>query len=396
MFFLCCNNANKDDLSTPLRNNSSIQEDATTYEYDKKFSPDDERLLISESKLSSSALSPSLYGTLVRFFVRDSLFLQLCLFTCVKFKIFTQSEKSEKRLCLSNRTVQLETKGDLSKAVFLTTFLRGVNFTTEKLWPTALLGLLAHDIAWFYKFPEDRYGNTLADILLGLSNNQATWSTYFGSYLPGEYLYWVTPVALIASPIFMGLLNWLYRKNTYNNASDHLIDDDSPIHQPEDSGCFWDTVTHVLPCDFVSRGMSCNEFTILWNSQITYDKRTELLESIIYLSENYSQLIQLTAISHLANIADSFRHSDINRLIRMQPERTETFENLSNIRDRALHTLQKLGAYRSAPRSGYISPMIRYFYTNYLLWSLGRSRSCAFQFIFCDTFIYILCKASCR
>lgn len=88
---------------------------------------------------------------------------------------------------------------------FTAEFIKGAKFITHTIWPTALAVLMTRDICIFFTHPDDRYGNTLSKIILGLSRNEATWSGNFGSDMPGEKLYWIAPALQLFLPVTAGL-----------------------------------------------------------------------------------------------------------------------------------------------------------------------------------------------
>lgn len=105
--------------------------------------------------------------------------------------------------------------------------VNGSNLVLDYLWSPAFLGLLAYDLARYYKYPDLRYGVTLEDIFLGTANGEEgpSFSSNLGSNLPTDPHYFLGPAILLSTWITSMLTYAIYRRG-WHSIPDSLSDQD--------------------------------------------------------------------------------------------------------------------------------------------------------------------------
>jgi hypothetical protein len=117
----------------------------------------------------------------------------------------------------------------------LSHFVDGASFVINKLWAPTFSGLFLFEMGTFFSKPDERYGTTLGDIILGNGNNQLAITSNLGSDLPGEWIFslWL---ALIGGAITIGGIIQLARQYYQENMTDdarQIQDQDTQITSPD-------------------------------------------------------------------------------------------------------------------------------------------------------------------
>lgn len=98
--------------------------------------------------------------------------------------------------------------------LILASILEGASYITEVIWPLIFYALLFHDFIKYWQSPDDQYGTTMADIVLGTANNQQGFSSTYGTDMANINLHWMVPtivgISIAASAIVQaGYDYWL-------------------------------------------------------------------------------------------------------------------------------------------------------------------------------------------
>jgi Ran GTPase-activating protein (RanGAP) involved in mRNA processing and transport len=223
-------------------------------------------------------------------------------------------------------------------------FFRGTQDFTEGIWPIGFYSLLAHDLICWIDY-ENRYGNTIKDILLGWPSNQQTLTTYLTNF-------WWWCITLAATPIVLG--GWrLFDKRRVNDREALQI---LNAHHPS---FLSDTIWWLLnPFSKTKVSLQKIQRALLWRKDVYGDDNPHLT-AIIEFSRQSIGLARLSVLSTLAKVADIDiqSHRDLST--------REFWARLQAVSDIALTELKR--------NAGSSINFIRYIYANYLLWSLGHS-----------------------
>lgn len=358
------------DQGTSLVNFSS----PTSYSTDAKATHDSENpALAQHTRLGTRAWFLnylSLNRHLPRFFTRHSFGFQLWFSRCLKprRKPHHQTHSAARAVdsALTEAAVENKTTASSERE---STGLRGSSVTlfdavqqshvarmmmllrrpqwpvTHLLWPLAFFIVQLRDAIAYSVRSEQRYGNTPGDLLLGTSPNQDSWSVHWGGDLPGAepnpWGYWSVPFLLLSVSIFSKLISIF---NTYRLREDrcewnHSLRTNDNIGElfntSDDQNQFWrDSTSWLFPGDALHLALLYAEFQILWDLDLSFQTRIELLNNIIHVGYRHFSIAQLEVLATLARIADE-AHLDHLTALGLDPE------IWSPIRDRALAALRE-------------------------------------------------------
>lgn len=244
----------------------------------------------------------------------------------------------------------------------LEAFKKALRHHVKWVWPAIFTGLLLHDFIEYLAYPNNRYGNTIAKMLTGLSTNQLTWSAHLGSDAAGSLYYWLAPALIAALPVLSGGAAAIYRQLFWNTSNIVIMDSaESPYHSNIKKNLH--LLVNVLPEGKITEA----EFAVLYDKNLPVSDKKELFGKLTNLAANTSGKIpwiaQLRALNALANIAGSFKLENINLMafdnseLRLVPVNEA---DLQEIPIQAKTTLKRL-----ADTDNNIS-------AHYLLWMLGE------------------------
>lgn len=305
--------------------------------------------------------------------------------------LLTSTPSQNNHIWLRGQAIPLADINKAAVAIRTTGFFQGVRNFRESYWPMMFYSLLAGDLASYFAYPEDRFGNTLGDIFLGLKHvwhyqpiNQRTFTTYLTNF-------WEWPAALLVLPIGCGIYEMLKRLN-WHKQGETLAN----LRAYEVGRC-GDSVSHLLPFNRGQRVIDQAESLILWNrtigiaqshqpspeeyqiivsesesenqyeNQDKNDGARDYVRAIIALANRSSGAAQLYALAALANIADGLNFKDLKKLQAQGVGVTE----LLKARTDCLKTLKHFAKFHP---DGATRSLARFVYDNYLLWTLGRSQ----------------------
>lgn len=111
-------------------------------------------------------------------------------------------------------------------------FLRGVGYSFNVLWPLAFTILIILDITRYITAPSDRYGTNLKDVFLGTANNQDTLTSHLGNDLSGTLFFWLWPSLFTWSLLVTGLMGLFFIKydNTKNPHTLEALQANAPVY----------------------------------------------------------------------------------------------------------------------------------------------------------------------
>lgn len=255
------------------------------------------------------------------------------------------------------------------------------------VWPFIFSGLITHDLIAFFAQPENRYGNTLADIFWGTSKNQLTWSTHLGKDIPDSILYALAPAAIIVAPAVTSVLMVLYKKFFWNPEQlrfKHFYKDDNSLK--------YQFRLHGESLPFIGK-LTQAEFEIIWSQILNIEDRKGLFNELNLLAEHSAYYPQLRALTSLANIANNISQQRLEETA--IESRNKDISELAVLSDRALITLKQAADFKKTDieanaekKQLYLKDMIAGLYANYLLWTLGEKPKKSLTQIYWLTWLY--------
>lgn len=241
----------------------------------------------------------------------------------------------------------------------------GARISTNILWPAVFYTLLSIDYYRYCFYPDERYGNTGWNVLLGTAPSQRTLSTHFGTGVlafPRDYWLWLSLNFLPTLALALGNVLWqlpiLLRKTSIGVLENHLTN----IQQH--------TLKALWPWSQDNHALNRAEYLVRWQLHTNGNAYERLVNAIGTVAENHTGLMQLKAIRSLAQIADSYRYSSIAELAQIIP-------NGGNYLKLGRNAKQKLDAL-----AGNATHRAIRFYANYQLWTLGEAKSIQANVIF--------------
>lgn len=242
-------------------------------------------------------------------------------------------------------------------------FFKGITFFTEKLWPLIFYALLTHDVICYSAYPNNRYGAKAWQIFVGWPSNQQTWTTYLNEF-------YGLPALLVAVPIVLGLNRIL--QNCHKVKLQELFNEFRYYHASIKN----DALQWLNPLYSFKYILMQTATTLSWDRFKSFkeneqDRPKNLLRYAIDLANASKKITQLNALKILAQFVDALDRRNLNQLRRFSVEAGQ-LHLLQTGRDDALAALREHSKYHAEER-GSIAPLIRSFYANYLLWSIGYS-----------------------
>lgn len=223
-----------------------------------------------------------------RFLVRDSIITQLAVYSRLRgFNCDRANFLNDKSFWRQGPTLPFKDERAIQTAISTTQFFNGAGFITETLWPPTLLGLLSYDIYKFYSAPEERFGNTLKSIFIGIWNTPETLSTHFCSDIPGQTAYYLAPAILLSAPLIAGLVQCMMHRKSYislRRRSESSRNKPSSIEE--------------------------KELAVCWHGQDEmngFARCQEVLGEIISEAKSSNVLTKIRAFRALSSIADRFQ-----------------------------------------------------------------------------------------
>jgi Ran GTPase-activating protein (RanGAP) involved in mRNA processing and transport len=330
------------------------------------------------------------YQSFIRWFAREDILQKFCVYALSESFQHSQDAgflkklKSNIHFLARAASFPQSSPQHLRRMAYITAFFEGTGILTEKLWPTVLAALLAHDGITYFTQPLDRYGNKLEFILGGISPNQLTWSTQLGSDLAGGYVYWVAPGLLLGSFLSGGIYKLLRRYFQLNGRKNEpfvrKFDDlevspvNSRIQKIEDKVEKVHSNMELLISKNFSNG---SVFSLLWDKNLFHAERSRRVSKIRSAAIDGNWIEKFLTLSALGKIADSF---DENTLKLADIKDPENFKELSKEALEGINHQIDNFSLRTFPQ---------YLYAQYLLWSLGRSNNIASHLLFPLLILYV-------
>jgi Ran GTPase-activating protein (RanGAP) involved in mRNA processing and transport len=287
-------------------------------------------------------------------------------------------------------------------------FLAGADLMLNKVWSSLLLSLLTVDIFNYVKYPESRCGNDPLKIFLALSNNEkavsnALTSVYIWPFMLGAPILWGVLKAFLSvqyarqldREAYRALLETLghYQASLWKDIGRWVLPSLLPEFVPNLA------LFALLPEPKLKLALESAERLLLWDRRISVDERRILLQQVQVLARKATHITQLKALTTLAKVADSIALSDLVRLSQ-QGVGMETLKSLLWVKQQARQTLQQVAQHLTIPLP--LSPLemqplinppsmgdkftipsrSRYFFTHYLLWTLGQVHDYRLQPLF--------------
>lgn len=219
----------------------------------------------------------------------------------------------------------------LNKARFIDSFFNGFYFSVNTILPLLLILMWLHDFIYFSRTTNNKYGDTNAKILLGLSDDPNIWSSNSG-------------IAIFASILIFGLSNYVkgilqdyyYNLNTYNKVKNALRGEQSRFLLQLHLGRF-------------SSALNKAKLLVLSDDRLDERSRDNLINSIVENTEDKTWDVKIRAIEILTDIAN--------------------YRNLSE--DNLLDNEAEIG-----------SSLLMRWYANYKLWTIGQNKDVKYHAAF--------------
>lgn len=308
------------------------------------------------------------YSRYIRFLMRDSFVDRITL------KILTG-------FWLTGPTVPLSDPLILQRALKIYSFLKGFRWITEEVWPLILFISMLHDFS--VSLPNER-----ENVFWNLPLNESYLTRTLGAETPIQPFFWVGFLMLIFIPFIAGVWNIFQNKSWLQNSETDL----NP-NLPEGKLCAYNLklLSLFIPASPLRNALHQKIWSILWDRRTNSHARRQLLSEL----ESYEPVfLKYLALSTLAKIADSFRQRDLekietdeNKILEYRGEARNALVNLApeqlNISaynwsgdseyPTALLSVQEEAKKTLCPSSEKISSYFSYFFSQYLLWTLGEN-----------------------
>lgn len=237
-------------------------------------------------------------------------------------------EPATRLFWLSGEGIPLEAWRTIRRANFIKDFIDAARFIVTGVGSTVLAGLLLHDMI-SYRVSDERCGNSFADVLLGATTNQITWSHHFGSDVVHEFAYWTWLGAVLLPPVTGIMAAFLQdRRRELMRALDKqaLINQLSTILTTLDKErlSFKEACKSLFPFSTVSTTLAQLKFMLLWDGRrnddqsllISLNVKEALLVNLIELAHPSNHfLIRYRALHLLTQIAASFHPDNFEQFI---------------------------------------------------------------------------------
>ncbi|MHB1220754.1 MAG: leucine-rich repeat domain-containing protein [Gammaproteobacteria bacterium] len=207
-----------------------------------------------------------------------------------------QTEEPNNRPAPDFIGVTLNTSG---RSLFFDSY-DGARTFVDSVFPAAFWGLLMRDISEYVQHPTNRYGNTWWKIILGLSNNQQTYTSLLTTNL-SQHPDWLPAIALPIALAVFGIGNYILRP------SKQFFGD---IQKKLPNGWLNDVFSPLFPKS------NFNKYVLsLRNEMIEHDDHLneddEIIDFINNCIHNHNALVKFYALGFLADYA------------KLKPERAE-------------------------------------------------------------------------
>lgn len=290
-------------------------------------------------------------------------------------RVPTITSEGRKGIWLSGGSTLLASKVAANRAIKIEGFIAGAKFFSEFLWPITFSGLLSHDLLCYFLYPENRFGIKAWEILAGIANNQQTLSVSLNSNV-----WWFS--ILLGTPLFIGIVEaFLHRRNWayFKHERDELKVENGFIKARE----------MMLRIEAAAK----------WLRYVSYDrpnrqKIRDLVDELLQIHWRAKGFLRLCCCASFAKIFSALEEED---LLRLENFGVDISDLRAMRRDMNLHLTLDLSDnsfFRNSSLSSYVSlnndasyvlqspqdevqfsrffKLIKNFYVNYLLWTLGR------------------------
>jgi Ran GTPase-activating protein (RanGAP) involved in mRNA processing and transport len=245
------------------------------------------------------------------------------------------------RLCwLHGEGIPLEALSKSLYAHFVKDFLDSVHFMIMRIMPSALTGVVLHDLISYGLFPKKYCEDSLISILDGTMHSQIAWGRHLGSDVFHEASYW-NGFIFASLPLIFGLLNAgiqaQQRKKLCHFGKQQVLNQLTILLRilDKETFSFKKALSSLWPCSSVSTALERIKYMVLWDGRRDEDKN--LLVSIHIKEAFIANLIELThstnyfliryqALRLLAQIAASFHPKNVAQFIHDPTQQAELIQ----------------------------------------------------------------------
>ncbi len=256
----------------------------------------------------------------------------------------------------------------------VTRFFSGANYIINAVYPALFYAALAHDAAYYYRFPDERYSSSESQVWFGTSQNTHFITSYWGNDIAYDYRdinhadnYMLAPAVVMAMPIIVGgisaLIGRFAKKLNVNDLVDGL--------QYSSTSWLADTFRWFNPLPLGRQGdIDQTIFALKW-TRLSARNQRKLLDALINIAKTHNSLTQSQVIYALGEIANTYR--EVSREFITRVNDVVERHRLKSTEKKILHALDRLSNKRLS---------LQALYTKHVLWQHGYQVAKRWQFVF--------------